>query len=261
MNINTEERKAILDLSLRQILDSFPVVGPILNNIFFEFRTQVKQERLNKLVEVLESDLAKLNIDPKSLQTEENLDLFETIFKKVADTRSEQKRMGLKNILVKGIQHPGQIAFCELFAEHMLSFHPKELEILAAHQIFVIEGKGPLLKKHELKEEIDQHSIWRAALNNPSVIVNARLKPGFQPREAHIMSEEYAEADNMLEKYANELVPGKFGISEDELKFFLQNLLSKGLLRDDGVGAIGTKPMEIMSITTLGLKFLDFIKM
>lgn len=262
MNITTEEKREILHLSLRQIMDSIPVVGPILNNIFFEFRSRVKQERLNELVEMLERDLEHLDIDPKSLQTEENLDLFETIFKKVADTRSEEKRIGLKNILVQGIKHPAQIEYCELFAEHLLSFHPKELEILAAHQCYLLKGKGSLIRKNELTEEMNQHSIWHQAQNNPTnIILKLGVKSGFNPRPPHSMSAEYMEATQMLEQYVKELVPEKFKISEDELKFFLQNLLSKGLLRDDGAGAIGTNAIEIMSITSLGLKFLDFIRL
>ena len=64
----------------------------------------------------------------------------------------------------------------------------------------------------------------------------------------------------MLNEYEKICVAEKFGIPKDELKFFLQNLLSKGLLRDDGVGTLGTGTTEVMSITSLGLKFLDFIK-
>lgn len=262
LNITTEERKEIIQLSLRETLGNFPVVGSVLNNIFFEFRSRVKQERLNKLVEVLEKDLANLDLNPQKLQTEENLDLFETIFKKVADTRSEQKREYLKNILVTGIKQTDQVEYCELFAQHILSFHPKELEILSAHLYYLLGGKGPLSRKNELFGEMEQNKIWHQAMNTPQdFLLRSQLKPGFKPRPPHITSAEYNEAKKMLELYIEEIVAEKFGISEDELKFFLQNLLSKGLLRDDGTGAIDTDPITIMSITSLGLKFLNFIKL
>ena len=261
MNTTSEERKEIVRLTLRQMIENVPVLGSFLNNVFFEFRSNIKQARLNKFVEALEQELTDMDINPASLQTEESVDLFDTIFRKVTDTRNEKRRDGLKNILVHGLRHQDQIEYCELFAEHLLSFHPKELEILAAHQLYIVAGKGPLPRRNELKEEMDQHSIYHQARIKPiNIMLNYQLKPDFKPRPLHIMKDEYTHAKKMLERYQKELVPEKFGISEDELKFFLQNLLSKGLLRDDGVGAIGTEPIEIMSITRLGLKFLDFIK-
>ena len=269
MNTSPEERKEILHLSLRQILDSFPVIGPILNNIFFEFRSRVKQDRLNKFIESLEQELAEIDIDPKKLQTEENLDLFESIFKKVAETRNEKKRNGLKNILVKGIKQQEQIEYCEIFAELLMSVHPKELELLAAHQPYSIEGKGALACIHELKAEqtrmtrVRQAEVRGTLDSSLQKLVKEDIKKfGHHPgRTGKIAGDEMLEAEAVLAAYKENCTPEKFNMTNDEMKFFLQNLLSKGLLRDDGVGAIGTGPVEIMAVSNLGLKFLDFIKL
>ncbi|GEM_PF-3155376 len=255
INTTPEERKEIVRLTLWQMIENVPVLGSLLNNVFFEYRSNIKQARLNKFVEALEEELADMDINPTSLQTEESVDLFDTVFRKVTDTRNEKKRGGLKNILGQGLKHQGQIEYCELFAEHLLSFLPKELEILAAHQSYVLNGKGPLPRKNELKEELHELGLRYQPLNNAPIMLNLRPKPGVEPRPVHIVSKENAEAKKMLEQYEKEMVAEKFGISEDELRFFIQNLQSKGLLRDDGAGAIGVRATEIMSITSLGLKF------
>lgn len=153
MNTNPAERNKMIELSLRQLLDSFPIAGPILNNILFEYRSQVRQDRLNHFVSMLEAEFSKLTIDPKTMQTEDNLDLFESIIKKATETKSEKKRRGLKNILLNGIKQQADISYCELFAEQLMSIHQKELEILAFHQYYLIDGKGPLARRNELKAE------------------------------------------------------------------------------------------------------------
>lgn len=51
-----------------------------------------------------------------------------------------------------------------------------------------------------------------------------------------------------------------YGISEDEFLYCKQSLYSKALLVDSGIGGIGVRPFQIMSITQFGLKFIGFLK-
>lgn len=260
MNTTSEERKEIALLGIRHLLTLFPVVGSLLNDVFFQYRSNIKQARVNKFVESLEQQIASLDIDPRTLQTEASVDLFETIFRKVADNRSEEKREGLKNILVHGLQHQGEVEYCELFADLLLSIHSKELEVLAAHEPYLLNGKGPLTRKQEIEEELDQRSRAMTKRADPVTHLFMNTIDLRTARSVDIMLADLAETKELLEQYRQMCVPERFGMSEDELKFFLQNLLSKGLLRDDGVGSIGVDPNEIMSITHFGLKFLQFIK-
>ncbi|MDP4265509.1 MAG: hypothetical protein Q8941_23490 [Bacteroidota bacterium] len=74
------------------------------------------------------------------------------------------------------------------------------------------------------------------ARNNPTnLLLQLQLPQQYKPRRPHVVGSEYTEAKRMLKQYQEECVPEKFGISKNELEFFLQNLLSKGLLRDDRV--------------------------
>jgi len=172
-----------------------------------------------------------------------------SIFKKAAETRSEKKRIGFKNILIHGIKNNNEIEYCEIFSELLLVIRPKELEILSAHKHYLIDGKGPLAKKNELDTE----------LNYKQYLVQNRLALR-DDRGNSSLSREAGNAGTLLKQYQKECTPEKFGITKDELKYFYQNLLSKGLLRDDGALTHGTGATEVMSITNFGLKFLEFVR-
>lgn len=51
-----------------------------------------------------------------------------------------------------------------------------------------------------------------------------------------------------------------YNISKSDYLYYVQDLISKSLLYDSGIGGIGTTPFEILSITDFGERFLEFIK-
>lgn len=51
----------------------------------------------------------------------------------------------------------------------------------------------------------------------------------------------------------------KFNLSDEKYKFYIQNLISKSLLYDDGMNRLGTRPFDVVKLTVLGKELLDFI--
>lgn len=254
MNTSLEERNEIAFLSFKHLLNQFPIIGPFLTEIFFEFRGKVKQQRINDFVSKLEIEFAKLDIDPQKMQTEENLDLFESIIKKVSETRSEQKRIGFKNILMHGVKDIQTIEYCEIFSGLLINLNQKELQILTEHKDYLISGNSILKTRNDLNNELKeiQNVLKMQGPFLPGIIMPHRL-------EADVIRER-ENAEKVLLEYKMECTAEKFNISKDEYRYFLQDLFSKGLLFDDGVGSIGTRAFEIMSITQFGSKFLEFIR-
>lgn len=239
-------------------MSGFPVAGPIVTALF-EYKSQIKQDRLNRFVSLLEDEFIKMDIDLETLKTEENLDLFEGIFKKVAETRSEQKRIGFKNILMHGIRNNDEIDYCEIFSEMLLAITNKELEILIEYKKYLINGKGVLPERQRLKNEkyeVEKKGNLNVKVSEdaPSIYIYKEPQKTVQELDKGIEV-----ANNLLDEYRNNCNADRFGITNDEYKYFLQNLFSKGLLTDDGVGAIGTDAMEIMSLTNFGIRFLSFV--
>lgn len=261
MNTTPEGRDQLALLSLRSLLNLFPVAGPILNDIFFEFRSRVKQDRINHFVCLLEAEFSKMGVNLKTLKTEENLDLFEGIFKKVAESRSELKRIGFKNIMLTGLRSSEEIEYCEIFSDLLFSIRSKELEILSEHQYYLVKGNGVLIERNKLKTELQkaEELILKGSYDNNTAITSNSYVDRPTQRTHEILKLELEKVTRLLTEYKINCTAGKFELSTDEYKFFLRNLLSKGLLSDDGVGAIGTGSIEIMSLTKFGSKFLSFI--
>lgn len=254
MNTSAEQRNAMVSLAIKKLLYSFQLVGPIME-IMFEYRGKVKQDRLIRFAELLEAELLKNEIDLEKIHTEEASDLFESIFRKVAETRSEQKRVAFKNLLLRGMGSEKDIDHCELFSDLLLNISEKELEIMWYHKKFLIEDTGALVMRNALKNELDQ-------LNDRKVRLGSlyKLSQKINPKPVDQLSKQYSEAKELVKFYEAECKAENFGLTEYEYRYFLQSLFGKGLLSDDGAGAIGTNAFEIMSLTKFGIKFLSFIE-
>jgi hypothetical protein len=202
-----------------------------------------------------------MNISPTTLKTEENVDLFESIFQKVIETRSEQKRVGFKNILIHGIKDKQQVEYCEIFSRLLLELHSKEIEILFEYQKYTINGEGPLIVSNKWKNELEQlERQVRMGMPDPQNDSASKAFSLVMPRKARKEIDRFIkEAETMLKEYQQKCTAETFNLSDNEYQFFLQNLSAKGLLVDDGVGAIGVSTFEIMSLTKFGKRFLSFI--
>jgi hypothetical protein len=51
----------------------------------------------------------------------------------------------------------------------------------------------------------------------------------------------------------------QMGYEYKEFLIMVQNMIGKGILFDDGVGRYGTRPYEIVRISTLGVAFYDYV--
>jgi hypothetical protein len=261
LHTTPEENKKIAELTIKSIIGVFPVFGSFVKDVLLDYRSQVRQDRINHFVGLLEDELVKMNINPTTLKTEENVDLFESIFQKVIETRSEQKRVGFKNILIHGIKDNQQVEYCELFSNLLLELHSKEIEILFEYQKYTINGEGPLTVRNRWKNELEQlERQVRMGLPEPQQASTSKAFSVVMPRKTRKEIDRFIkEAETMLKEYEQKCTAETFKLSEDEYQFFLQNLSAKGLLVDDGVGAIGVSTFEIMSLTKFGKRFLSFI--
>jgi hypothetical protein len=69
-----------------------------------EFRSKIQQERLNRFSDYLKEGFEKISgkvFDPENLKSEDFLDSFEIIVRKVVLTRSKEKLLRYRNILLR----------------------------------------------------------------------------------------------------------------------------------------------------------------
>lgn len=248
-NITPEDKNEIARLTLRHFLGLFPVAGPILNDILFEFRNNVRQERLNHFVSLLEDAFIQHNIPVEKLRTEQILDLLEQALTKVAATKSVNKRAAFKNILMRGIAEPAHVNDCEIFNQLLSDLKDVQIRILEEHKTYLSEGKPLLQKLHELNNSYWGNPSWQNSL--------------YSDLEAHVNQEllkhKIAEVKEGLEHYKLRCRASLFELDTDQYHYFLRDLMGKGLLIDQGVGTYDPTPLQYMGITQFGLRFLAFI--
>ena len=117
--------------SARALLSRTPV--GVATDTFFEYQTQVKLERLYRIIEELREDFE--SIDPKKinwehLQSEEFSDLFESILRRAVNTAAEEKIRRFKKILMNEMTRPYKSDFKETFLDIAYRINEDQIQIL-----------------------------------------------------------------------------------------------------------------------------------
>lgn len=245
----SEEKNELVRLGLKQLVGLFPIAGPILQDLLFEYRSNIRQARLNHFLSQLEDAFIKYDIQIKNVKTEAGLDLFEQTIINVTRTRSASKRTAFKNILINGIINPARITDCEVFNELLAELKEEQLQILDEHKKYLKDGQ-PLLFKLQ--------SLNKAYSNKPQGQTFIYTDVEMQINR-EILKQSIDEVKNLLEQYKQHCNASLFKLDTDQYQYFIRDLTSKGLLIDQGIGTYDSTPLKYMGITDFGVKFLDFI--
>jgi hypothetical protein len=246
---------------LRSIFSLVPYVGSVLNEVFFDIRGRVKQERLNKFTELFaEYFTNKPDFDADTLREEDFGDLLEAVLRNVVQTKSEAKHRRYKDILINKIENKKfNFDSSNRFLELVASLEEIEIIILSHHESFdakflrekdefkVLEDEHYSLKQQlndELKLSLEGHANNKSRVQNDIRLVQNRIK-GYVERFAEL------EVYNTAEFYSIEV---------SQLDYYKQNLYSKALLIDMGIGTFGYMLFAHMGITEFGKEFLRFLK-
>ncbi len=207
------------------IFSNIPFFGTILDEVLFEYRSRVKQERLNQFVEEFEKYVRSMRtceVDQKYLKSEEFGDIFESILRRVVNTASEEKVHRFKMILLNEMKHTYESDFKETFLD--IAFRINEDQILILDHFREIKGS-----------ELESSSERGAIESEDAGGEGARASLG---RERDLL-----------------------GFDESKYLFYVQDLVSKSLLYDEYVGVYGgAKPYTNLRITPFGEEFLKFIE-
>jgi hypothetical protein len=240
-SLNSEQKVAAQEIA--KLLLSTTPAGTFLS-AFIDFQGKIKQKRINQFISGLQNFFdqsvpgQKFHFD---LMSEEDFtDIFEGVLKRVAQTQSLAKHQRFKNIIINQIQ--GEIAteMTETFLELTLRLHDKQIAILRDlnQLITAIVGSELLGLNNTLQVQLKEEE---------------RLMQEKQPNHYTEMKEKH---DRFFEKRNGSY----YQMTDPEYAFFIQDLSSKSLVVDSGIGGIGINPFELVEITTFGRKYLQFIR-
>ena len=104
LNLTLKETNISL---LKTKINFLPVFGPIINEFLFDLAGRIKQERVNKFVDVLAIKLNKIettSIKTDYLKSEDFYDLTNKIFEHASKSKDDFKRQFLANIYFDSIK-------------------------------------------------------------------------------------------------------------------------------------------------------------
>jgi hypothetical protein len=249
------DKKEIIISTAKSVFGVIPFGGAALDELIFEYNGRIKQNRLNRFVEILADNFnenTEINLD--NIKTEDFNDLFESVLRRVVQTKSERKLLRFKDILIKELNSP--TTECEVI-DHYLdlisSLTEEELTILYNHRHFTEEFEEHI-------DELNRHKSNLASLDDQLkkqtlVIGESEFqKPYDQLKIIYTKKKEFVESFTKYKKAEF------YELSAKSFVFYKQRLFSKGLLIDNGMNRIGGVPFGNMSITEFGLEFIEFIR-
>ncbi len=239
--LNQEQKE--VGFSIIKLIAS-KVPGLDLGIGFFEYRNAVKQNRINKFIELLQEYLetSGLNktIDFDLINEEEFTDLFEAVLVRVSRTRSVEKLDRFKLIIAKKLVETLPIDYVDTFLDLVSELKEKQIEILQAHyQIYkTLKGENLLAFNNSIRIQLNAENEKRT---------------NTEPHNYGILK-------NRLKEFMKFRTGVTYNITDGEYRFLIQDLAAKSLLVDFGIGGIGTSPYDLMEITEYGKYFLEFIE-
>ena len=224
-----------------------------------DYRSKIKQNRLNQFIELLENYFSNhQGITLENFQTVEFGDLFESVLRRVVQTRSIDKLNIYKNILINKLSYPElDIDHSEIFLDLITTLSLIEIKVLHEHREF----------EKYFKNEQDEYNVLQNALKSTTQNLKWVIQQpiGHEGEDKKFRTEigeiksKIRDKKNTIDKWQEIRKHTYYNITESNFLFYKQRLLSKGLLIYAGVGAIGGNSFQNMTITELGTQFIDYI--
>nr|BFF35475.1 hypothetical protein BACT7_03370 [Tenacibaculum mesophilum] len=249
------EKKEIIISTAKSIFGIVPYGGAALDELFFEYNGRIKQGRLNKFVEILAENFtedSEINLD--NIKTEDFNDLFESVLRRVVQTKSELKLVRFKDILIKELNSPSEhYELIDHYLDLISTLTEEEIKILYNHRHFTVEFEEEINKLNLLKDNLN--SLERQMQNERLVIDESKFK---KPHDT--VKQKLEKKKKYVDSFSKFRSAEFYSLSEANFMFYKQRLVSKGLLIDNRSNRIGSLPFSNMGITEFGIEFIDFIK-
>jgi hypothetical protein len=214
--------------SLYNIVIGF-VPGKHVINEIIEYRSNIQKERLRRFSELLRQGFEETtgkSFDLENLKTEEFIDAFELVIRKVAQTKSKEKVLRYRNVLLKAIYEKDE---SEMFLKYFALIDEISETQMLILSTFSIGFNSGVTETNIMQNLINPEKIHDYLINRLN-IKDITLASGQK-------------------------------LNDKELKFYLFDLKSKGLIelsieKDDE----SQYEREKYYLTIIGRGFLDFVR-
>lgn len=229
-----DKTKEILVGVVKSGFSAIPFAGGVFNEICFDIRSRIVQQRLNNFTDSLLDYLKEMGLDiDEGLITSESFnDLYISILKRVTETSCKHKLNIFRDILTNNISKPYESNFRETFLDLVNKLDYIEIEIL---QMYKETGR------------FGSMDIAEGNVGSVSSVVRISYEKDIKQRIR----------ENSPELSTIEI--------EGKYEFYICDLTSKSLLVDSKVigntyNDIAMKGLSMLYISDFGKEFLKFIR-
>lgn len=254
-------QKELITSTLKTTISLIPIYGGIINEIVFEYSGRLKQKRLNQFTELLIDYINESNIETNldNIDKDDFTDVLESILLKVTRTKSLDKLKHYRDLLFHCIEtKTWDIENTERFLD--LIYNLKEYEIIILNNHLNFDDQYDSLIQ-TLEEKIEERYSLENILKNESTLKEDGFANNYDRylKEIEIINNEIKKMESYKLQLSKNREAYFYNLNEEEFLYSKQKLYSLGLLIDSGIGAIDVEPFEIMSITSFGKRFINFI--
>lgn len=245
----------LLDSGVKSVFGMVPFAGTFLNEFFFGYLTTLKQNRLNRFVEMLSENLTEqteINLD--NIKTEDFTDIFESVLQRVVKTKSEKKLQRFKNILINELKNPSkQVELIDHYLDLISTLTEEEILVLYNHRHFTLKFEEEIDKLNSLKDRVHSLSLQ---IKNRTISMGENDEDKALKETNSRLSKQQQHLDSFA-KYRNAEF---YELTENNFMFYKQRLFSKGLLLDNRMNRVSSTAFKNMGITEFGMEFIDFVR-
>lgn len=209
---------------LRALIQAIPYVGGSFDTLLVDSGQKFKEQRIEGLITEINERLSKIEkpLDPKAIQnSQEMYDMLIFAFEQSSRTRSEMKRNNFAKIITNQIIDPIDWDKADTILRLLARLNEIHIGIL----------------KEALETPICDEpfeGLKVICLNEPASVTPKGVPPG-----------------DLSKKIT--------GINESILRFHCAELISMGLLKDEGVGRFGTGPLTYFVATEMAVLLFEQI--
>lgn len=249
--------------TLRGMIGAIPFAGTFINEIVFEARTRLKQERVNLFIKEFGEYLKSNNtneIQLDKIKKEDFGDMFEEIIFSISKTSSQHKIEIFKKILwnqISGIDLEIELVHRYISITNAISkFQFLILTEFSSLSDSVLNYKVQIL---EMEKELVQSQaqlqsesqLAKKGYENNTVLLEKRIK---------YISKSINSKKKALKECNNPSLSKTYSIKNSDFLIEVHDLISKGLLYDLAMTSEMIRINDNFGITKLGRSYIDYIR-
>lgn len=255
------DNKQVTESIIKAVFASIPFAGQPLNELFYDFRGRVKQQRINDFTELLKQYFdGQTAVNYNELNIVEFSDLFESVILKVAHTGSKEKHKRFKEIIIGYLETPNPVMdHSDTFLELVNVLNDHSIQILRHHYLFDVEFQ-------KVEEQLNRNSSEIARTSDELESERKTKELGYANNyitiveKMELLNKTKTEIETELKVIGKYRTSEFYGLSIDDFLYLKQILASRALMTDLGVGSISHIPFCYMGITVFGRHFIDYIR-